>query len=105
MIATLTNTSGGVLAELEEHDGGSGATGGNLVLPLPHPFSHVRDLADSGTSVLPMHPADFRYKRVPWVTHEARDELNAMVHRGLITLTFAAQTGLRDKENLAVDTL
>ncbi len=105
MIATLTNVSGVTINILDTHDGGSGAVGGQRKFPLPYPFGHIGALAASATSILPMHPSDWRYKRVYWLTHEPKDELNAMVHRGQITLSFGAQTGLRDQENLAINTL
>jgi hypothetical protein len=39
-----------------------------------------------------MHPSDWRYKRVPWLTHEPKDEWNTLIKADLVTLGIAAQT-------------
>lgn len=105
MIGTLTNTSGGTLNALDVHDGGSGAVGGQRKDPLPHPYGDIGSLADSGTSIRSIFQADYRYKRVPWLTFEARDELNMMVQAGKITLAVATDAQVRDVEELQKDTI
>jgi hypothetical protein len=92
MIASLTNTSGGDMNGLDVHDGGSGAVGGQRSNPFPYPFGHIGVLADSAVKALPMHPSDWRYKRVPWLTHEPKDEWNTLIKADLVTLGIAAQT-------------
>ena len=106
MIVTLTNTSGRVMNDLDVHDGGSGAVGGQRKDPFPYPFGHIGALADTGTKLLPMHPSDWRYKRVPWLTHEPKDEWNTVVKAGLVTLGVAAQsddTDWSDREEFFVN--
>ena len=105
MLATLTNVSGSIVNSQDVHDGGSGAVGGQRLIPLPFPFRHIGALADEGVKVLPMNSRDLRYKDVPWLTHEPVDEWNALVHKGIVTLAFASQTGVRDQEELAKNTL
>lgn len=105
MIATLTNTSGATINGPDVHDGGSGAVGGQRLTPLPFPFRHIGALADTVASVLPMNSRDYLYKDVPWLTHPAIDELNALIHRGTITLTVATQADVRDLHELAKDTI
>jgi hypothetical protein len=47
-----------------------------------------------------------RYQRVPWLTHEPADEWNALVHRSVVEVTtIAAQTDIRDTEELMKNTL
>jgi hypothetical protein len=80
------------------------ATGGAKKYPLPHPFQHV-ELTANGTAddalQLPINPADFRHKAVPWLTHEPREEWNMLVAAGVVTMVFAAQADAVDVEELA----
>jgi len=105
MIVTITNTSGGTLNDLDVHDGGSGAVGGQRKDPLPHPFGHIGALTNTSTSILPMHPSDWRYRRVPWLPMEPREEWNTLVHAGKVTIGLAAQTNVRESESLAMNTI
>lgn len=105
MLVTVTNTSGVTLNALASETHGSGpsgvvATGGAKVKPLPYPFGHIGSLAAAGTKQLPMHPSDWRYKSVPWVSHEPAQEWNDLVQKGWVTLAYAAETGRRDAEEL-----
>lgn len=45
-----------------------------------------------------MHPADWRYKPVPWLPMEPASEWNQLVQAGVVTLTVADQAGVRDSE-------
>lgn len=110
MIVTITNVSSPAvtLNALDVNDGGSGAVGGSVKNPLPYPFPgpigtqtpSSQSLAPSGTFSFPMHPRDWRYKRVPWLTFEASDQWNSVVQAGLVTMGVAAETGRRDQEEL-----
>jgi len=108
MIATVTNTSGVTLNALDTFstDIGQGgpavltASGGARKYPLPYPFGHIGPLAPSGTKALPMHREDFSHKAVPYQPHDPRDEWITLIQRGRVTLAFAAQTAVRDPEEL-----
>lgn len=108
MLTTVTNTSGAAINGLDSFttDLGQGgpavltAVGGARSKPLPYPFGHIGSLANSATKQLPMHPRDWRYKAVPYQPHEAGEEWQQLVQRGIVTLAFAAQTGRRDAEEL-----
>ena len=114
-IATLTNTSGGVLNKLDVHEGGSLAVGGQVKDPLPYPFNWVGQtaasgdvgLADAGTAVYAMHPQDFNYKPLLWKALAPIDEMKQMLMAGQVTLTFAAETDSAavHKEELLIATL
>ena len=102
MLVTVTNTSGGTINNLIT--GGSGlssdAVGGSKNKPLPYPFGHIGSLANGGTKQLPMHPADWHYKSVPWLPMEPATEWNQLVQAGVVTLTVADQAGVKDSEEL-----
>jgi hypothetical protein len=108
MLTTVTNTSGVTINGLDSFttDSGQGgpavltATGGARKFPLPYPFAHIGALANSGTKQLPMHPQDWRFKPVPYMPFEPRDEWQTLVQRGIVTLAYASQTGRRDVEEL-----
>lgn len=108
MLTTVTNTSGATINGLDSltTDIGQGgpavltATGGARRTPLPYPFGHIGALANGGTKQLPMHPRDWRHKDVPYMPHEAGQEWQQLVQRGIVTLSYAAQTGRRDEEEL-----
>jgi hypothetical protein len=89
--------------DLDVHDGGSGATGGARKYPLPYPFGHIGALAAAGTKQLPMHPSDWRYKSVPWVPFEPKDQWNGLVAAGKVTLAVAAEANRTDNEELFID--
>ena len=74
------------------------AVGGSKSYPLPFPFGHIGTLAASGTKQLPMHPGDWHHKPVPWLPQAPATEWNQLVQAGIVTLTVAAQTGVRDSE-------
>jgi hypothetical protein len=112
MLATVTNTTNTVglpsrtINDLDHYTTlGSGpsvtdAVGGARKDALPYPFGHIGALAAAASKQLPMHPRDWRHKSVPWMTHEAGEEWQTMVQRGVVSLAFAAQTGRRDQEEL-----
>ncbi len=105
MLVTVTNTSGAAMNGAATYTSGSGtatvlATGGARSNPLPFPFGHIGELAASGTKQLPVHPRDFRYKPVPWVSMEPGEEWNQLVQAGKVTLAFASQATRNDVEEL-----
>lgn len=79
------------------------ATGGARVDPLPYPFDWVV-LQENGhaddSKQLPIHPEDWGHKAVPWLPLTPREEWNMLVQAKKVTLAFAAQTGVRDSEEL-----
>lgn len=87
------------------------ATGGAKKDGLPHPFGWVgvsqyqasgtnTGLVAGGTKQLPMHPRDWRFKRVPWLPMEAGEEWQQMIQKGTVSLSFASETGRTDSEEL-----
>lgn len=108
MLTTVTNLTAAAIngADSFTTDIGQGgpavltATGGARKTPLPYPFAHIGSLAASGTKQLPMSPSDWRFKPVPYMPHEPRDEWQQLVQRGIVSLGFASQTGRRDVEEL-----
>ena len=105
MLVTVTNTSGFDMNDLDTYTSGSGtatvvAKGGQRKNPLPYPFGHIGKLANAGTKQLPMHPRDWRYKSVPWISMEPGEEWNNLVTAGKVTLTFASQATRNDQEEL-----
>jgi hypothetical protein len=100
MLVTVTNTSGGTINNLIT--GGSGvssdAVGGSKNTPLPYPFGHIGSLANGANKQLPMHPADWRYKSVPWLPMEPATEWNQLVQAGKVTMAFADQASVKDQE-------
>lgn len=102
MLVTITNTSGITLntAAVGEDGLAVGEFSAHRTNPFPFPFGHIGELADSATKELPMQPADFRYKPVPWVGQETFDKWNLLVQKGYITVAVAAQTDTQDTEEL-----
>jgi len=103
MIVTLTNTSGGDLNKLQAETGGVGvaalnAIGGAKDNPLPYPFGHIGTLADAATSVLAVHPADWRYKTSPSRAMFTHTEWNALIMKEYVTLATAAETDFTEAE-------
>lgn len=100
MLVTVTNVSTATINNVIP--GGSGvssdAVGGSKNKPLPYPFGHIGPLAASASKQLPMHPADWRHKAVPWLTFEPVTEWNQLVQAGTVTLTIADQATVRDSE-------
>lgn len=103
MLVTVTNTSGGTINT--PASGGYGisadAVGGTISNPLPYPFAHIGPMASAGptaTKQLPMHPADWHRKSVPWVPQDPATEWNQLVQAGKVTLAVADQAGVRDSE-------
>jgi len=108
MLATVENTSGHAINYLDTITGGAGpatllATGGQRKYPLPYPFGHIGELADTATKQLPMHNRDWRHKPVPWLPMEPSIEWQQLVQAGIVTLTFATETGNRDEEEIYID--
>ena len=52
----------------------------------------------TSTKQLPMHPADWHRKSVPWVPQDPATEWNQLVQAGKVTLAVADQAGVRDSE-------
>ncbi len=102
MLTTVTNTSLVTINTPDVNDGGSGATGGALKFPLPYPFEWIGPLAPAGTKQLPMHVADWRFKRVPWLTFDTSTEWQQLFQAGVVSLAFATETGNLDQEDLFV---
>ena len=105
MIVTITNTSGATINDLQTLTGGVGvsalnAVGGQRNNPLPYPFGHIGALANAATSVLPMHPADWRRKRVPSMAMQPSTQWNQMVQANTVTIAVAAEPGRTDSEEL-----
>ena len=108
-LVTVENQLASAINAPDELTGGVGvaallATGGAKKNPLPYPFQHV-ELAANGAAgdslQLPINPADFRHKAVPWLTHEPREEWNMLIAAGVVTMVFVAQTDAVDVEELA----
>lgn len=79
------------------------ATGGQRKDGLPYPFAHIGTLAAAATKQLPMHPRDWRHRDVAVGSpQDAGEEWQVLVNAGTVSLTFAAQTGRRDSEELYV---
>lgn len=78
------------------------ATGGAKKDGLPFPFAHIGDLTAGGTKQLAMQPRDFSHKDVcnSGSPHSAGEEWMGLIQRGVVTLTYAAETGRRDAEEL-----
>jgi hypothetical protein len=115
MLVTVTNFTSNAgspgpsrtINKLDTLTGGTGvsalsAVGGAKTDPLPYPFAHIGELAAAATKQLPMHPADWRYKAVPWLPEEPSTEWNKLVQGGVVTLTVAAQTDRTDSEELFI---
>lgn len=104
MLVTVLNTSGGTLNAPEQ--GGYGrspdAVGGAKSKPLPYPFAHIGSLANGASKQLPMHPADWHFKPVPWLPQDPNTEWNSMVQAGQVTVTAIKQTGVVDNEEKAI---
>lgn len=107
MLCTITNLSASLtLNALDTYTAGSGpsgliATGGARKLPLPYPFDWVV-LAPSGTKQTALHPRDWRYKNVPSQSQDAGELWQYLVQNGTVSMTFAAETGRRDAEELFI---
>ena len=114
MVVTVTNLSSTLaLNELETLTAGTIATtgtatllavGGNRVRPLPYPFGHVT-IAASGTSVLAMHQSDWTYQPIYGLPQRPIDQWNVLIQNGTLTMGFAAQAGVRDPMDLAINTI
>ena len=106
MIATLTNTSGRILNGLETYTFGVAGpaqlivTGGNIKDPLPHPWNRNGSVAIGGTKVLSVHPQDHRWNPVAGHGREPRDEVNLLIQKGDITVSYAAETPRRETEEV-----
>lgn len=105
-VTNITNTAGnpyfpGVTIN-NPITGGSGvssdAVGGSKNKPLPYPFAHIGPLAAAASKQLPMHPADWNYKPVPWLPQPPSVEWNQLVQAGIVSVAVADQTGVADNE-------
>jgi hypothetical protein len=111
MIVTVTNTSGAAMNGLASYDtsvvdgvqmglAGHVAEGGQIENPLPYPFGHIAELADSSASVLPMHPRDWRYQHPNWDSLEPSIEWQGLIQNGSVTFAAATETDRVDAEEL-----
>jgi len=76
--------------------------------PLPYPFDLVGVLTENGGSrdsvQLPMHHRDWRYSRSQMARGmPVSEKWNQLVQAGVVTMAYAAQTTLRDEEDLFED--
>lgn len=106
MLATVTNTSGFNINYPEQ--GGYGrspdAVGGSFAYALPYPFngydyqggSSLGALAPGNHFTLGMHPEDWYHKDVPWQPQEPRTQWQQLVNAGIVSMSFATQTGVTD---------
>jgi hypothetical protein len=85
-----------------QSSGPGGVNTGHLQDPLPHPFKHVGPLANAGTVELSVHERDFRNKPVAHAPLDPGEEWNYLVQAGIVSLTFAQETTVRDTEELGV---
>lgn len=105
MLVTVTNTSGITLNTLALAEDGV-STGGSRANPLPYPFAQATDLADTLTSVLPMHTADWREGRTQMGRGlPVRDQWNQLVQAGTVTFAAAAQADAQDVEDVQFGTI
>jgi hypothetical protein len=100
MLVTVTNTSGVTINN--PITGGFGvspdAVGGSKSFPLPYPFGHLPPMLNGASKQLPMHPADWHRKSVPWLPQSPATEWNQLVQAGVVTMATALQSGVRDQE-------
>jgi hypothetical protein len=110
MLMTVANLTAKRLNVLDEITGGEGpakitATGGARVRPLPYPFNHIilevaGDAGNLDEKQLPVRPRDWNYRQPSGLPHLPSEEWNALVQAGTVSITFAAETGRRDQEEL-----
>lgn len=103
MLVTVTNTSGAALNTLAVAEDGV-STGGSRENPLPYPFGHIGELADTVGVELPMHAADLRQGAGGAIAQmgrglPSRDQWNQLVQAGAVTFAVAAQTDATDVED------
>lgn len=107
MIVTVQNVSGASINGLDAITGGPGGTpwslnaeGGQRVKPLPYPFAHVGALANSATSIRPMHLKDLRVKKCAnGSSFDASALWQDLVQRGIVTFATADQSDHRSVED------
>ena len=109
MVVTVTNTSGATINTLALAEDGV-STGGSRENPLPYPFGHIGDLANAGTSVLPVHSADFRNGAGAGNAQMGRglpmrEGWNLLVQAGTVTFAAAAQADAVDVEDVSFGTI
>lgn len=109
MLVTVTNTSGITLNTLAVAEDGV-STGGSRENPLPYPFGHIGELANAGTSVLPVHSADFRHGAGAGNAQMGRglpmrEGWNLLVQAGTVTFAAAAQADATDVEDVQFGTI
>ena len=63
--------------------------------PLPYPMNRQGELAAGANFALPVHPIDFTMQSW-WETHTPANEWNALVQKGTVSVSFAAETGVQD---------
>lgn len=106
MLVTVTNTSGAAINVAAVGEDGVALGGGvrpdeatHRTNPLPFPFGWVGELADSGTAIFPMRPTDW-YRQHPSEDQHPSVEWSNLVQAGTVTMTNAAETELRDPQEL-----
>jgi len=114
MLCTVTNLSSTLtLNDFDTTSNGSVATtgvatlvatGGQRKYPLPYPFNDII-LAPSGTKQLPMNQQDWRWKPIVGQGFEPVQEWAALISEGLVSMAFAAQTGVVDPEDKSTSTI
>jgi hypothetical protein len=113
MIITVTNTSGRTINTPALGEDGVALPGGNhpeeashRTDPLPYPFAHVGAILDTNTSVLPMHPRDWRYSRSQMARGlPVSEKWNQLVQADIVTFATGAQVNFRDVEEDYVATV
>ena len=109
MLVTIENISGAVMNNLDSLTGGSGpsallAVGGARLNPLPYPFAHIGEFADSDTKQLAMKPRDF-HKRNQAETFEPGEEWMQLVQAGKVTFAITAEATDTDPEEEYIDAI
>lgn len=104
MIATITNISGVDLNALDSYTLGTGLAGGTVrggarKNPLPHPFSHLVILSGGAPVLLGFYAQDLEYRPYTGAV-SPRDELNKLIQKSYITLSFAASTPRRSVDEV-----
>jgi len=115
MIVTVTNQLAVPINDPAVGEDGVAVGGGNhpsetthRTYPLPYPADLVGVLTESGGARdavdIAMHHRDWRYSRSQMARGlPVSEKWNQMVQAGVVTMAYAAQTDLRDEEDLFED--
>jgi len=115
MIVTVTNQLAEQINVPAVGEDGVALPGGNhpseathRVYPLPYPADMVGVLTENGGARdavdIAMHHRDWRYSRSQMARGlPVSEEWQQLVQAGVVTLAYAAQTDLRDEEDLFED--